>query len=86
MRNSSGRRKGFLRRTEDIEGPELWLSREVQEGRQCWRSGVDAGRRLAGLDRSTAERIDNVVLGAVLNWWNKEGVCFLACVLCSFEL
>ena len=41
---------------------------------------------VAVLDRSTAEKIDNVVLVAVLNWWNKEGVHFLACFLCSFGL
>ena len=85
VRISSGRRKEFLRRIEDIEGSELWL--EIFKSTDSVEQMVlTLDKRVAGLDRSTAEKIDDVVLTAGLNLWNKEGVHFLACVLCSFEL
>ena len=54
---------------EDIEGSDMWLEEFTEEDHV---GKMLLGRRVVGMDRMTAVKIENVIMAEVLRWWKQR--------------
>ena len=63
-------RKKLLKMIGDIEGSDMWLE-EFREEDHVGKMAMLLGRRVVGVDRMTAVKIENVIMAEVLRWWKQ---------------
>ena len=54
----------------DIEGSDMWLE-EFTEENHVGKMAMLLGRRVVGMDKMAAVKIENVIMAEVLRWWKK---------------
>jgi len=59
-------RQKLLKRIGDIEGSDMWLEEFTEEDEMLF------GRRVVGMDRVAAVKIENVIMAEVLRWWKQR--------------
>ena len=64
-------RQKLLKRIGDIEGSDMWLE-EFTEEDHVGKMAMLLGRRVVGMDRMAAVKIENVIMAEVLRWWKQR--------------
>ena len=57
-----------MKRIGDIEDSDMWLE-EFTEEDHVGKMAMLLGRRVVGMDRMAAVKIENVTMAEVLRWW-----------------
>ena len=60
-----------MKRIGDIEGSDMWLE-EFREEDHVGKMTMLLGRRVVGMHRMAAVRIENVIMAEVLRWWKRR--------------
>ena len=60
-----------MKRIGDIEGSDLWLE-EFTEEDHVGKMAMLLGRRVVGMDKMAAVKIENVIMAEVLRWWKQR--------------
>ena len=64
-------RQKLLKRIGDTEGSDMWLE-EFTEEDHVGKMAMLLGRRVVGMDRMAAVKIENVIMAEVLRWWKRR--------------
>ena len=64
-------RQKELKRIGDIEGSDMWLE-EFTEEDHIGKMAMLLGRRVVGMDKMAAVKIENVIMAEVLRWWKQR--------------
>ena len=67
------KRQKLLKRIGDIEGSDMWLE-EFTEEDHVGKMAMLLGRRVVGMDRMAAVKIENVIMAEVLRWWKQRHI------------
>ena len=66
-----GDRVELLERVGKVEGADMWV--EAFRGADDeQRTAMMMGKQVKGVDAVVMDRVDNLVMGEVLNWWKKR--------------
>ena len=66
-----GEREELLERVGEVEGADAWVEAFCRAGDEQ-RTAMMLGKQVEGLDAVVVERVDNLVMGEILNWWKKR--------------
>ena len=66
-----GEREELLERVGEVEGADVWVEAFCRAGDEQ-RTAMMLGKQVEGLDAVVVERVDNLVLEEILNWWKKR--------------
>ena len=64
-------RQELLSRIGDIVGSDAWME-EFAGAENDGKMALMLGRRVVGLDRMVAEKIDDLILAEILRWWQRR--------------
>ena len=64
-------RQELLSRIGDIAGSDAWME-EFAGAENDGKMALMLGRRVVGLDRMVAEKIDDLILAEILRWWQRR--------------
>ena len=66
-----GRGNSCWKELGEVEGADVWVEAFCRAGDEQ-RTAIMLGKQVEGLDAVVVERVDNLVMGEILNWWKKR--------------